>query len=70
MNSAVNIPTVMNVITATSDVVDREASPLIPCPEVQPFDSLVPNPTRNPPIANLYHSTDVVKKPSVAKVIV
>lgn len=70
MNRAVNIPTAINVITAESDVVDNDAKPLIPCPDVQPFDSLVPKPTKNPPNASLHHSTVVVKKPSVAKVIV
>ena len=67
---AVSIPTVMNVITATSEVVDNDAKPLMPCPDVHPFESLVPKPTRKPPIASLHHSTDVVKNPSVAKVIV
>ena len=67
---AVNIPTVMKVTTAKSEVVDSDAKPLIPCPEVHPFESLVPNPTRKPPIASLHHSTDVVKKPSAANVIV
>lgn len=70
MISAVNIPTVMKVITATSEVVDSDAKPLMPCPDVQPFESLVPKPTRKPPIASLHHSTDVVKNPSAARVIV
>ena len=68
--SAVNIPTVMKVITAKSEVVESDAKPLIPWPDVHPLDNLVPKPTRKPPIASLHHSTDVVKKPSVAKVIV
>ncbi len=60
----------MKVSTATAEVDDSDAKPLIPCPDVHPFESLVPKPTRNPPIASLHHSTDVVKKPSAANVMV
>ena len=60
----------MNVITATSEVVESDAKPLIPCPDVQPLDNLVPNPTRKPPTASLHQSTEVVKKLAEANVIV
>ena len=64
------IPTVRKVATAYSEVVDNEANPLMPCPEVHPFESRVPKPTRKPPNASLHHCTEVVKNPSEDNVIV
>lgn len=63
-NSAVTIPTARKVMTAYKEAEDRDANPLIPCPEVHPWESLVPNPTRNPPNTKRHHWTVVVKKPS------
>ena len=56
----IRIPTPINVITAYREAVEREASPLMPCPEVQPRESRVPKPTRKPPRASLHHCTDVI----------
>lgn len=60
---AVKMATPMNTITALKDVVDSDASPLIPCPEVQPSDSLVPKPTSRPPRASLQTCSEVIQKP-------
>ena len=43
------IPNPIKVGTATKDLMLSQGSPQIPCPEVQPFPSFVPNPTKNPP---------------------
>ena len=60
---AVTIAIPMKTITALSDVTDNDARPLIPCPDVHPSDSRVPNPTSNPPRANLQSGTEVFQNP-------
>ena len=65
---AVIIATPINTITAIMEVLDRDAIPLIPCPEVHPLDSRVPNPTKSPPNAILQSWTVVVQKPVGDKV--
>lgn len=42
-------PPMKNPLTASNDGHCMFASPVIPCPEVQPFAQRVPNPTRKPP---------------------
>lgn len=68
--NAVNIPTARKVMTAYKEALEREAKPLIPYPEVHPCESLVPNPTRNPPNKRRHHCKEVVKKPAGDNVIV
>ena len=58
------MPTAMKVTTAYRLVTESEAKPLIPCPEVQPLLSLVPNPTRKPPSTNLQRGMELTQKPS------
>ena len=60
---AVTMAMPINTITALSEVVDSDARPLIPCPDVQPSDNRVPNPTRRPPRASLQSCTEVVQNP-------
>jgi hypothetical protein len=54
----------MKINTAYTLVVDNEANPLIPCPDVQPLLSLVPNPTKKPPKINLHNGNELTQKPS------
>jgi len=60
---AVTIATPIKTITALSEVVDSDARPLIPCPDVQPSDNRVPNPTSSPPRASLQSCTELVQNP-------
>jgi hypothetical protein len=42
------IPDKQNNKTARKDLSDSLGRPHTPCPEVHPFESFVPNPTKNP----------------------
>ena len=52
MIKAVPIANTIKVMTATREENEREERPQIPWPEVQPLDSLEPNPTKIPPTNN------------------
>jgi hypothetical protein len=54
----------MKVITAANDEREPADSPQIPWPDVQPRDSRVPKPTRNPPATSRHGWTLVTKAPS------
>jgi hypothetical protein len=60
---AVTMATPIKTITAYRDVLESDANPLIPCPEVHPLESLVPKPTSNPPRNSLHTCTEVVQNP-------
>ena len=67
---AVIVPTIIKVMTARMEVVDRDAAPLIPCPEVHPLERRVPKPTKKPPNASRHHWIFVNQNPSDEIVIV
>ena len=46
------MPTIIKVRVAIIDLKENLLMPLIPCPLVQPFPNLVPNPTIVPAIIN------------------
>ena len=49
------MPVAINIIVAIMELTDNLPIPHIPCPDVQPPLSLVPSPTKNPPIIiNIY----------------
>ena len=54
--TAVAAPVAIKVNTAARERGDRRPKPQIPCPEVHPLPSRVPNPTNNP--AMLYAAAD------------
>lgn len=57
---AIANPNIMNVMTATNDLILNLASPQRPCPLVHPFDNFVPNPTRMPAKANPNWEVEIV----------